>query len=266
LTLGQRIYQMEVEGYLVLPDLLSTDQIAALKVETATFDTVPTDYSDHQRGRPKIQFHGGAVTALVAHPPMIAFLQELFGPDIVMMGYDYTRSEPGHPGISLHADGQPFGSAIFGYVGSCPWLVRVLYYLDDLTPEVSPFRVVPRSHLCMHAEANPYLRYESHPEEVMVTAKAGSAVLINHRVFHGNFPNVGEHAREMLAIAYRPAWASPIAEVEEWSEEELAGLSADVLPFFGSRNQRVGDFHAPNKPANMKTEAPGMSPKRWERH
>ena len=128
------------------------------------------------------------------------------------MSYGYARSEPGHPGISLHTDGQPYGSAIFGYEGSVPAMVRVLYYLDDLTTEVSPFRVVPRSHLSLHADGNPYKRYESHPEEVMVPAKAGSAVLINHKVFHGNFPNIGDRARRMLAIAYRPAWAGPIKE------------------------------------------------------
>ena len=217
LTLGERIRQIEVEGYLVLSDLLTADDLAALKTETAKLKTTATDYSPCQQGRSDLQFAGGRIAELIAHRPTIAFLQELFGAEVVVMTYSYARSEPGHPGISLHADGQPYGSEIFGYEGSCPWIVRVLYYLDDLTPEVSPFRVVPRSHLCMHPDANPYRRYESHPEERMVTASAGSAVLINHRVFHGNFPNTGDRAREMLAIAYRPAWAGPVAEVTELS-------------------------------------------------
>lgn len=265
LTIGEQIKQIEVEGYVVLPDLLNTTQIADLKTETARLETTPVDYSKNQRGCPGIHFRGGCITELIAHEPTVAFLRELFGDEIVFTRYDYARSEPGHPGISLHADGQPYGSTIFGYEGSSPFLVRVLYYLDDLTPEVSPFRVVPRSHLCMHADANPYLRYESHPEEVMVTARAGSAVLINHRVFHGNYPNTGEWSREMLAIAYRPAWAGPIKEVEEWDDKEVAKLSDSVRPFFGSRNQRVWDFDGGNKPTGMKTEAPGMNPSRWER-
>lgn len=265
LTLGDQIRQIEVEGYLVLPDLLNTEEIAALKAETSRLETIPVDYSVHQRGCPGIQFHGGRITRLIAHEPTIAFLGQLFGDEIVVMTFHYARSEPGHPGISLHADGQPYGSAIFGYEGSAPWLVRVLYYLDDLTPEVSPFRVVPRSHLCMHAEANPYLRYESHPEEVMVTARAGSAVLINHRVFHGNYPNNGEWAREMLAITYRPAWAGPVATVDEWKDEDLATLPDDVRPLFTSRNTRVWNFDGGNKPDGMQSQAPGMNPSRWNR-
>jgi hypothetical protein len=266
LTPGERIYQIEVEGYAVLPDLLTTDHIAELKAETTRLNTFAVDYSVHQQVKPRVQFAGGAITNLIAHPPTIAFLRELFGDEIIFMSYAYARSEPGHPGISLHTDGQPYGSQIFGYEGSCPWLVRVLYYLDDLTPEIAPFRVVPRSHLSFHADANPYKRYAAHPEEVMVTATAGSAVLLNHKVFHGNFPNIGDHPREMLAIAYRPAWAGPtVQQVDPWDPADLAQLPAAVRLLFADRNTRHWDFGGANKPANMQSDAPGISPSRWQR-
>jgi len=264
LSVGQRIRQIEVEGYLVLPDLLSATAIAELKTETARLETRAVDYSVHQQVCSEVKFAGTQISRLMAQPETLAFLQVLFGDEMVMMSYAYARSEPGHPGISLHADGQPYGSQIFGYEGSCPWLVRVLYYLDDLTLDVSPFRVVPRSHLSMHADGNPYLRYESHPEEVLVTLRAGSAVLINHRVFHGNAPNTGERAREMLAIAYRPAWAGPVQEVEEWDARRVQEQPADVRHLLSSRNQRQWDFEGGNKPAGMAAQAPGINPSRWD--
>ncbi|MBI2190832.1 MAG: phytanoyl-CoA dioxygenase family protein [Planctomycetes bacterium] len=264
LSLGERIRHLEVEGYLVLPDILTSDHVARLKAETSRLETVAVDYSIHQRVRPHIQFHGGAITDLIAHPPTLAFLRALFGDAIVFMTYGYARSEPGHPGISLHTDGQPYGSKIFGFEGSVPVLVRVLYYLDDLTPEVSPFLVVPHSHLSLHADANPYKRYKSHPEQVKVVAKAGAAVLIHHRVFHGNSPNMGSRPREMLAIAYRPAWAGPVNEVLVWDQAELARLPDSVRPLFVDRNKRDWDFHGGNKPPNMACDAPGINPSRWE--
>jgi hypothetical protein len=265
LTLGELIRQIEVEGYVVLPDLLSAEQIQQLKAETARLETRAVDYSVHQQVRPNIQFVGGAITELVAHRPTLSFLRALMGDEIIVMSYSYARSEPGHPGISLHTDGQPYGSQIFGYEGSVPCLVRVLYYLDDLTPEVSPFRVVPRSHLCLHADANPYKRYEAHPEEVMVPVTAVSAVLIHHRVFHGNYPNTGSRSREMLAIAYRPGWAGPIQEVPAWDAADLDRLPDHVRPLYADRNTRHADFHGGNKPPNMARVAPGMNPSRWER-
>ena len=158
-----------------------------------------------------------------------------------------------------------YGSTIFGAKHTCPVMVRVLYYLDDLTPDVSPFRVIPRSHLSMHSDANPYHRYEGHPEEVMVTAKAGSAVLINYKVFHGNYPNRGGRAREMLALAYRPAWAGPLADVEDWDRDEVAKLPPAVRNYLGDRNTRRADIDVGNKPPNMRYEAPGIDPSRWSR-
>ena len=263
LTLGQRIEQLEVEGYLVIPDLLDADLIAQLKEQTAQFETGCADYSVHQRVLLDVQFTGGAVTELIAHPPMISFLRKLFGDSVVFMDYDYARSEPGHPGISLHSDGQPWGSSFFGYDHSCPKLVRVLYYLDDLTPQVSPFLVVPRSQLSFHHDANPYLRYARHPGQVMVPCKAGSAVLLNQYVFHGNFPNVGTHVREMLAIAYRPAWSGPSGEIEAWDAKQLADVSPAVRELMTDRNQRIWSWEGKNKPDNMAVDARGIDPDRW---
>jgi hypothetical protein len=116
----------------------------------------------------------------------------------------------------------------------------------------------------MHADGNSYKRYAANPEEVMVPVKAGAAVLINHRVFHGNYPNTGDRAREMLAIAYRPAWCGPIQEVSAWDAAELERLPANVRPLFADRNTRHWDFHGVSKPENMATTAPGIMPSRWE--
>jgi ectoine hydroxylase-related dioxygenase (phytanoyl-CoA dioxygenase family) len=236
----------------------------ALTQQVAPLETGHTEYSDYQRTRPKIAYLGGPVADLVANPVTIPFLKQLFGDEIILMSSTYARSEPGHPGIALHTDGQPSGSEIFGFDGSVPAMVRVLYYLQDLTPEVSPFRVVPHSHLSMHADGNPYVRYEAHPEEVMVPVKAGSAVLINHKVFHGNYPNTGSYAREMLAYAYRPAWAGPVQPVEDWDRGEVAKLPGVVQGLMGDKNTRHWDFHGKSKRPDMRREAPGISPSRWE--
>jgi len=85
LTLGERIRQIEVEGYLVLPDLLDAAHLARLKREVNELPLTAVDYSPHQRTSPGIQFRGGDITQLIAHPPTIAFLRELFGGEIVMM-------------------------------------------------------------------------------------------------------------------------------------------------------------------------------------
>src|SRR5260221_1354390 len=116
------------------------------------------------------------VAELNGNPPMIDFLTQLMGPEIVFTRGFFQRTQPGSPGISMHTDGQPHGSNLFGYEGSCPRLLRVLYYLDELTPERAPFRLIPRSHLSFPADANPYIRYKSHPEEIQFVIPAGTSV------------------------------------------------------------------------------------------
>ena len=264
LTRQERIRSIELEGFVVIPDLLSPQQISALHGELDSLPMRSTDYSEHQKGCPDVWRHDCPVAIdAIANPPIIEFLTDLFGDTLICTSVGLGCSEPGHPGIAIHTDSQPYGSKIFGVQASSPVLARVLYYLDDLTPDCSPFKVIPRSHLSMHRDASPYGRLLSHPDELMVTCKAGSAAIINQKVFHGNFPNHSDRPRRMLAIAYRPAWAGPIDDVEDRGEEEVARLPDEIQPFFRSLNTRDIEFDLPNRPDNMARDAAGISPRRW---
>ncbi len=265
MTTEQQISHLEIEGYVMMPDVIPSDKLPQIREELDRLPTIPTDYSDHQRGCSDVQWTDSpACIDLIALPAIVEFLTTLFGDELICHSCGYALSQPGHPGIAIHTDAQPYGSKIFGMQSSSPRLVRVLYYLDDLTPERAPLKIIPRSHLSLHADGNPYHRYLRHPEEVMVTCPAGSAALINQSVFHANYPNVSESDRRMLAIAYRPAWAGPIAHVPDWPREKVVGLPGGVRNLFRSLNTRRMDFDVPNRPADMRTEAPGINPSRFE--
>lgn len=265
LSTGQQIRSLEVDGYVVLPDLLSAEQIVGIRAELTRLPTQGTDYSEHQRGFSGVQWTDSPnAISVIALPAMIAFLERLFGDELICTSCTYAVSQPGHPGIAIHTDAQPYGSKIFGLGASSPCLVRVLYYLDDLTPEHSPFKVIPGSHLSLHADGNPYRRYLSHEDEVLVTCRAGSAVIINQKVFHANYPNFSDTDRHLLAIAYRPAWAGPIGEVPDYDPKQVQTLPEDVRPLFRSLNTQKIDYDLPNRPDNMARSAPGISPRRYE--
>jgi hypothetical protein len=265
LTVAQQICHLEIEGFVMMPDMIPPALIPRIRAELDRLPTKGSDYSEHQRGAHDVQFTDSPTCIdLIALPAMLRFLTTLFGDDLLCTSCVFALSRPGHPGIALHTDAQPYGSAIFGLQASSPRLVRVLYYLDDLTPEKAPFKVIPHSHHSLHSDNNPYKRYLSHPEEVMVTCRAGTAAIINQSVWHANYPNTSQEDRRLLAIAYRPAWAAPIAEVPDWPAEKVAALPAPVRPLFKSRNTKNFDFNVPNRPANMPTTAPGLNPSRWE--
>ena len=264
LTTGERIRYLELEGYLVLPDLLEPEQISAVGAELATLPLTATDYSSHKKTADNLLGHDLPQTlTTIALPSTVAFLERLFGDQVLFTSISYQLCEPGHPGIVIHTDAQPYGSRILGSLATSPVLMRVLYYLDDLTPECSPFKVVPRSHLSVHVDANPYHRFLRHEEEVMVTCSAGSAVVINQTVFHGNFPNFSDRDRRMLAIGYRPAWAGPVTEVGPWDEQMLATLPPAARLLFRDPNTRRIDYDVQNRPGDLDRSSAGIAPSRW---
>jgi len=261
---AEQIRHLEVEGYLVFPKILQPDLIERIKREMADAEMSHTNYSDCQtRAVVQPQWHSQAVAELIGYPPFIEFLTDLMGPEIVFTRGFFQRTLTGCPGISIHTDGQPHGSNLFGYEGSCPRLLRVLYYLDELTADRAPFRLIPRSHLSFHAEASPYVRYESHPEEISLLVPAGSAVVIPSLLLHGSHPNLDSQPRELVQLGYRPAWAGPIQPVEEWDPELVAAAPEIAKPLLKNLNTTGQAWEQQHKPAGMKTEAPGINPSRW---
>jgi hypothetical protein len=261
---AEQIRYFEVEGYVVFPSIMKPDTIARIKSELADAEMSPTSYSEFQtRADTQPQWQSQAVAELIGYPPMIEFLTDLLGPAIVFTRGFFQRTLPGSPGISMHTDGQPHGSNLFGYEGSCPRLVRVLYYLDDLTPQRAPFRLIPRSHISFHADASPYVRYKSHPEEITLVVPAGSAVVVPSLVIHASHPNKDAQPRELLQLGYRPAWAGPIQPVDEWDPKLVAAAPEIAKPFLKSLNTSGQNWEQPHKPEGMKTEAPGINPSRW---
>lgn len=265
MTRPQQIRSLEVEGYVVLPRILDEQQIARIKQELADAEMSHTSYSTSQtRSVVQPQWISPAVAELIGYPPMIDFLRDVLGPDIVFTRGFFQRTLHGSPGIAMHTDGQPHGSNLFGYEGSCPRLLRVLYYLDDLTPDRAPFRLIPRSHLSFHAQASPYVRYKWHPEEITLVVPAGSAVVVPSMLLHGSHPNRDPLSRELVQLGYRPAWAGPIQPVEEWDADLVAAAPAIARPFLQSLNTTGAMWEQEHKPAGMQTEAPGINPSRWD--
>ena len=264
MTLGEKMRHLEVEGYVVLPDALDADRMEQVKEEMADAPMEKKDYSDCQTYHREPQWYSPSLASVIANPSVTEFLENLCGDNIVFTRGLFTRTLSGSPPISLHTDGQPFGSSIFGFEGSSPKLLRVLYYLDDLTPERAPLRVLPRSHLSFHAEANPYGRYKSHPGEMTICAKAGTAVVFPVNIFHGTHPNRADSLRTLIQFGYRPAWAGPINPMEEWDVDLVAKAPSEVRRFLQSVNTTGVDWEQPHKPKGMKSEAHGINPERWD--
>ena len=264
---AERVKELELQGYTLLPGLLDPEQVGELREAVNTIELRHSTYTDKQWYAHGVQWSGSpAVWRLIQHPATTAFLGELFGDELVCVGVSYSRSDPGYPGMPLHTDSHPYGSSILGASGTPPVLVRVLYYLNDLTPQRAPLRVVPFSHLSLHADAMPYGRFRSDADEEIVTCGAGDAVAINQRLFHAAGANRSDASRALVAVSYRPAWARPVLPLPEPDSEQLERLPEDIRPFLRQPNRGLRDTTIVNWRGDLPSGGRGLGPRRWSGH
>lgn len=261
---GPRIKSLEIEGLTIVPSVLPPARVKQLRAELEDLPLHRSSYTDKQWFTHNVQWaECPAAWALINHPVTMTFLGGLFGDEVVCVSVSYSRSDPGYPGMPLHTDSHPYGSNILGGAGTSPILVRVLYYLDDLTTERAPLRVVPFSHLSLHADAMPYGRFRSHPGEKVVTCTAGDAVIINQRLFHGVGANRSDASRALVAVTYRPAWARPTVPLPEPPPESLARMPEDVRRLADRPNRGLADTTIVNWREGLPAAGVGLGPQRW---
>jgi len=260
-----QIRHFETEGFIVIENALSTDQIAALKDELASMPMRPSFYTDMPSfsTRPP-HVHGPEGARLIGNPKVLNFAKALMGDELVFMHSFYILSHPSSPELEMHSDYQPFGSTYSQWLESCPLRLRTLYYLDDTRTDRSALKILPRSHIAWHADAQPYRRYKDHPDAVVLPLKAGDAFIFATRLFHGVGPNTTQETRGMIEIDYRPLWARPYGPVPNWSAEELKHVPPDLMSMVADRNRTDFAWEFDTKREAVDRPAPGLSPKRWD--
>ena len=84
-----------------------------------------------------------------------------------------------------------------------------------------------------------------------------------HRLW-GLDPAAGPASNYTIGIDTPERMVQKLAEVPEWPAERVEKLPHHVRELFKSPNTRKVEIDGPNRPANMRTEAPGINPSRWE--
>src|SRR5690349_5122270 len=80
LSTAQRIKHLEIEGYVLIPAVLSPEQVRAVTAELDRLPTTAVDYSENQRYYPNVHWTDSPRTIdVIAQPSMVEFLTILFG-------------------------------------------------------------------------------------------------------------------------------------------------------------------------------------------
>src|SRR5256885_1446584 len=98
LTPRDQVRHLELEGFVVIPEVLSPDRVASIQAELDRLPTEATDYSENQRGFKDVQWTDSPSSIdTIAVPAMIDFLERLFGDELICTSCVYALSRPGHP-------------------------------------------------------------------------------------------------------------------------------------------------------------------------
>ena len=86
-----------------------------------------------------------------------------------------------------------------------PTAWNCICYLQDLSDEYGPLRVIPGSHIEPVALAEDE-RKRPHPDEVVLYPKAGDVVFTHNGLLHSGTPNTSGKRRFFFSVYYNTSW------------------------------------------------------------
>jgi ectoine hydroxylase len=199
-------YRFECLGFLVLRDVLSRAELAAIN---AGADEHWEQYGEEYRERAPGTFqHASMLTGstafdpLIWHPRTAGKVNALLEGEATFVETSIIRKDPGTPAhTGWHRDIAPRG--VDPTAGTLA--VSVIYYLNDVRVDGGAFAVAPGSHRFRFP-----LPHLEHPGEMpymeLLDAPAGSAILFHGALWHTSTPNDSARQRRTVHNYYFRRW------------------------------------------------------------
>ena len=234
---AEQLATFEREGFLLLENAISPEMLSKLQDDFEQWKDESRQHSEAYGvtydGRPRFDLepgHSADQPALrrIASPVEISenylaamrdnhaldAMQGIFGPNIRFENAKVNSKQPGAATeVKYHQD--------FAFEAhSNDDMMTVLFFIDDVTPENGPLKVVPGSHKgpihehwhggkftgAVSEELAPQMKANAVP----CYGKAGSACLMHTRVVHGSEPNLSDGPRTLFICSYTAEDSYPL--------------------------------------------------------
>ena len=210
-------FKFDLEGYLVIKNVLSSEEVSALnKVADRVF---PRDYDDTDgyAGRKGLK-RTGKVSAwspetqnLIDHPNVVPYLIELLGPKF-RIDHDYCIFMKDCPvGGRLHGGPGGHGGSQRKYMfldgDMMNGLTVLTYFLADAKVGDGGFACIPGSHKSNFQRDVPQevRTFDQVPDYVVQPeVEAGDALIFTEALIHGTMPWTADHERRAFLYKYTP--------------------------------------------------------------
>lgn len=196
--------QLDQQGYAVLPDAIDDRMLAELnqridELFVAEGEAAGAEFKQEPgcRRLANLVNKGDLFAEVIAYEPAVSHVEHVLG-DYKLSSLNVRSVNPQSGDRQpLHAD----MAAIPDQRG--PWVCNVVWMLQDITYENGPLRVIPGTHLRgqlpQDALDDPSA---DHPDQVLLTGKAGTLVVINAHLWHGGMENRSAAPRRAMHAFY----------------------------------------------------------------
>jgi ectoine hydroxylase-related dioxygenase (phytanoyl-CoA dioxygenase family) len=226
------IEQLDREGFVVLENFIGPDFLRALRIRADELleqegEAAGSEFKQEPDARrlANLVDKGEVFERAVLVPRILALAEHVLGPRFKLGSVNFRSANP-HSSSSqpLHVD-----------VGALPdekgfSVCNTIWMLDDFTPENGATRCVPGTH---RSGKRPQEVLEDpsvpHPNEILVTGKAGTVVVMNAHMWHGGTANHTGFPRRALHVFYT-RWDKPQQQYQKklLRPEVQAKLSPDL--------------------------------------
>jgi ectoine hydroxylase-related dioxygenase (phytanoyl-CoA dioxygenase family) len=184
--------QLDEEGYVVLRDCMGADLLAALRrrilelfEEEGELAGHEFKQEEHAHRLSNLVDKGEAFGRAVMLPQVLDCVRHVLGGDMKLSSLNARSADPETDvGQPLHVD-----------MGAIPddrgyWVCNTVWMLDDFTADNGATRMIPGSHL-WRTRPQDVLDdpMAPHPDEILLTGRAGSIAVMNAHMWHGGTAN-----------------------------------------------------------------------------
>jgi ectoine hydroxylase-related dioxygenase (phytanoyl-CoA dioxygenase family) len=230
--------QIDHEGFVVLPDVLSDDEVARYRDALDPWISGGPKGRNTFEGRQTHRVYGllakdACFADLITHPIPLAIAEALLGKSCLLSACLAIDLQPGESHQPWHTDD--------GHISVSPpheiFGISAFWALDDTTEENGATEVLPQSHRWAETDFPGALKDQDfadqsapdashdpgfHPDAVKVTMKAGSLMIARGDLWHRGGANVSGSSRLIVTPQYCAGWARPL-------ETMLLAVSPEVV-------------------------------------
>ena len=204
---AEQKHQLDELGYVVLRNLMDSDFLRAAQQRVDELyeqegDASGSEFKQEPQSKrlANVVNKGEVFLRVINTPEVLESMAHVLGPTFKLSSLNVRSADPHSDWVQpLHIDGGGLPDEKGYYIGNSIWI------LDDFTVDNGATRLIPGSHRWRQKPTDVLTDLTApHPQEILLTGRAGTVVVMNSHLWHGGTANrTGSPRRAMHAYYTR---------------------------------------------------------------